>query len=178
MLTLITGNASKAKQAQQYLGFPLEHRKIDLPEIQSLDSAEITVQKARYAFKLVRGPVIVEDVSLVFHALGKLPGPFIKWFESELGHEGLCRLLDGKDRSATNTVTYTYFDGKVLKTFAASVEGTIAEHPRGDNGFGWDNILVPEGHTKTRAEMDSAEYESVQARKLVLEELKAFLRSA
>jgi non-canonical purine NTP pyrophosphatase (RdgB/HAM1 family) len=174
MLTLITGNAGKAKQAQQYLGMPLAHRSIDLPEIQSLDSKEITEGKARAAYEIVQGPVIVEDVSLVFHAFGKLPGPFIKWFEKELGHEGLCRLLDGKDRAITNTVTYTYYDGKTMKTFQESADGTMAQHPRG-NGFGWDVIFIPKGHSITRAEMTPEEYDPLQPRKKVLEELKKFL---
>lgn len=175
MLTFITGNANKARQAQQYLGVPLAHRSVELPEIQSLDPQEITEGKARAAYAIVQGPVIVEDVSLSFRALGRLPGPFIKFFERELGFEGLCRLLDGKDRGATNTVTYTYYDGGVLKTFEASVEGSIADSPRGKGGFGWDVIFIPQGQNRVRAEMSEEEYPEHQPRKEVLGLLRTFL---
>lgn len=67
----------------------------------------------------------------VFHALGKLPGPLIKWFLQELDNEGLCRLLDNySDRSATASVLFGCYDGARLSTFTAEAAGSIAEQPR------------------------------------------------
>lgn len=45
----------------------------------------------------IDGPVIVEDTSLCFNALNGLPGVYIKWFLSSLGHDGLNKMLDGFD---------------------------------------------------------------------------------
>lgn len=83
-ITFITGNQKKADYLAKYLGFPVEHKKIDLDEIQSLDLAEIIEHKVKQAYEIVKTPVIVEDVSLEFSALGRLPGPFIKFFEREI----------------------------------------------------------------------------------------------
>src|SRR5690242_16126421 len=94
-LTFVTSNPGKAKQLGQYLDVPVVQKAIDLIEIQSLDGAEIIEHKAREAYRLLRSPVLVEDASLQFLALGKLPGPLIKWFLEELGTAGLCRLLNG-----------------------------------------------------------------------------------
>lgn len=60
----ITGNQNKADYLSRYLGFHVEHRKIDLDEIQSLNLNEIVEHKVRQAYEKVQGPVIVEDVSL------------------------------------------------------------------------------------------------------------------
>lgn len=49
------------------------HEKIDQGEIQSLDLREIVEHKARQAYEKLHKPVLVEDTSLMFTALGKLP---------------------------------------------------------------------------------------------------------
>src|SRR5688572_11256576 len=96
-LTFITGNPAKAEQLRRHLEYPVEHQKLDLHEIQSLDLREIVEHKAKDAFRQVGKPVLVEDTSLIFHALGRLPGPLIRWFLEELGNPGLCKLLDGSN---------------------------------------------------------------------------------
>lgn len=87
-ITFITGNPSKAEQLGRHLGHPVKHLKLDIPEIQSLDLREVTRHKVEEAFRQINSPVLVEDTSLTFNSLGKLPGPLIKWFLTELGNEG------------------------------------------------------------------------------------------
>lgn len=171
-ITFITGNPSKVEQLARYFHHPVEHRKIDLVEIQSLDVREIVEHKAKEAYKHVNAPVLVEDVSLTFHALGKLPGPLIKWFLTELENEGLCKILDGhQDRSATALVCFGLYDGRELKIFEGQREGTIAASPRGETNFGWNPIFIPEDYTKTWAEMDLEEQKETSMRRLALEKL-------
>ena len=101
-VVFITGNEHKAKQLASWLGMQIPHQKVDLDEIQSLDSHAIVEHKARQAYGIIRKPVIIEDSALTFTAFGRLPGPFIKWFEAGSGLEATCRMLDGfTDRSAT-----------------------------------------------------------------------------
>lgn len=178
-LTFITGNTAKAKYLSDYFHAPVDHVKLDLHEIQSLDLKEVVEDKARRAFEIIRCPVIVEDVSLVFNGLNKLPGPLIKWFLETLGNEGLCRLLDGvDDRSALAEVEFAICDERGVYTFRGSAEGTIAEFPRGETGFGWDPIFIPKGHTKTWAEMTSDEKHATSMRKIALEKVSAFLNKS
>lgn len=89
-ITFITGNQKKAEYLEKYLGFPVAHEKIDLPEIQSLDLYEVVEYKVREAYKKIQSPVLVEDASLEFIALGRLPGTFIKFFLEEMSEETLC----------------------------------------------------------------------------------------
>ncbi len=163
--TFITGNQNKADYLARQLGVELKHRKIELDEIQSTDLHKIVEHKLRQAFAVVKTPVLVEDVSLEFVALGKLPGPYIKWFLEYAGAEACCRMLDGfDDRSAVIRCTYGYYDGRQMKFFDSSQRGFISDHPRGENGFGFDTIFIHEGSDSTRAEMTQAENERTYAK--------------
>jgi inosine/xanthosine triphosphate pyrophosphatase family protein len=62
---------------------------INLPEIQEVDTIAIAKHKAILAAQLVNGPCVVEDTSLEFHALGGMPGPYIKWFQDTLKSQGM-----------------------------------------------------------------------------------------
>ena len=52
---------------------------LDLDELQSDIPEKIAAAKCRLAARVVGGPVLVDDTSLCFSALGGLPGPYIKW---------------------------------------------------------------------------------------------------
>ncbi len=176
-ITFITGNAAKAEQLRRHLDYPVFYRKLDLDEIQSLDLKKIVEHKAKEAYKKIGSPVLVEDVSLAFHAFGKLPGPLIKWFLGELGNDGLCKMLDGhKNRNATAEVCFGLYDGKKLKIFEGKMEGTIAKKPRGKTDFGWDPIFIPKGSRKTNAEMSVEEQKKFSMRKIALKKLEVFLK--
>lgn len=163
----ITGNQSKADYLSRQLGVTLEHRKVELLEIQSTDLHEIVAHKLRQAFEVCQRPVLVEDVSLVFNALGDLPGPYIKWFLEHAGDEACCKMLDGfEDRGAIIKCTFGYYDGKRMEFFDSELPGTIAKRPKGENGFGFDRIFINERSKITRAEMSQEENERTYAEKM------------
>lgn len=173
----ITGNQSKADYLSRQLGVTLAHQKIDLDELQSTDLHVIVEHKLRQAYAACQQPVLVEDVSLVFNALGKLPGPYIKWFVESAGDEACCRMLDGfTDRSAAIRCTFGYFDGLRMEFFDSELRGSIATQPRGDNGFGFDRFFIDEGLDITRAQMSQEEIERTYAQLMKpFAQVKAFL---
>jgi len=173
--TFVTGNNNKAKQLRKYLGCSVDYADIDLDEIQSLNLTQIIGHKVHEAYSKLHKPVLVEDVALECSALGRLPGPFIKWFEQEIGNEDICRLLDGKDRNATARCMYGYFDGDTEIFFEGKLEGQIADKPRGSNGFGWDTIFIPKGYIQTRSELTAEEYERTYQLLKPLKAVKDFL---
>jgi non-canonical purine NTP pyrophosphatase (RdgB/HAM1 family) len=176
-LTLITGNQGKADQLAKWLGLPVEHVKLDLDELQSLDSKAILDHKVRQAYDQINSPALVDDVDLHCKALHGLPGPLIKWFiQEDVGL--LCRMLDSfDDRSATVYVRYALHDGKETHFFEGAVSGHISDKPRGDGGFGWDAIFIPEGLTQTRAEQNEVDYSASSPRAKAIKPLKKFLDS-
>ncbi|QQR78629.1 MAG: non-canonical purine NTP pyrophosphatase [Candidatus Moraniibacteriota bacterium] len=175
-ITFITGNEKKAEYLAKYLGFPVKRAKLHLEEIQSLDLREIVEHKVRQAFEKVKSPVIVEDVSLEFEALGKLPGPFIRFFVEEVPFETICSMIDGKSRKATARCVFGYYNGKTLKLLEGKLDGEIAKAPAGENGYGWDKIFIPEGYSVTRAELDEADDEKTYLQIKPFAELKKFLQ--
>lgn len=152
-VTFITGNQNKADYLAKLIGFSVEHQKVDLDEIQSLDLRTIVDHKVRQAYEKVKSPVLVEDVALEFSALGRFPGTFIKFLVNEVPFETICRMLDGLSRDAVARCVFGYYDGTEVVFFEGSLNGVIADHPAGDNGFGWDKIFIPEGYGVTRAEL-------------------------
>ncbi len=175
-ITFITGNLNKVTWTQRYIHLPMEHKQLDLLEIQSLDPQKVVEHKVKQAYELLKTPVLVEDTSLVFNALGNLPGPFIKWFLQELGNDGLCTLVK-ENRSATASVIFGFYDGKNLNFFEGSITGMIAQSPKGKSGFGWDSIFIPDGQTKTYAEMTPEEHDTISMRRIALEKMKKELNN-
>jgi XTP/dITP diphosphohydrolase len=174
-LYLVTTRAEKAIEARR-LGFEVEQRALELPEPQALDPAEIVEAKARAAFERLAGPVLVEDSGLAVHAWGGFPGALVKWMEKTVGLDGIARMLDPfADREATAVCAVASFDGKNLIVGRGEARGAIAEAPRGSGGFGWDRLFVPEGESRTFAEMAPEEKDRVSHRRRAWEALAARL---
>lgn len=176
-LTFITGNQGKADFLARHVGSHIPHQSLDLDENQSLNLQEVAEHKARQAYGIIKSPVLVEDVGFSLKALNGLPGPFIKWFEKALGAEGICKLADSlESREVTISVCFCYFDGQNIKNFEGSLEGNVAQTPRGTNGFGFDPIFIRKGQTKTFAEMTDEELEKYSLRTTtVYPQIKKFL---
>lgn len=180
-ITFVTGNSKKLQELRAILGnqVPQEivNQNVDLPELQG-EMREISIKKCREAAKVVQGPVLVEDTSLCFNALGGLPGPYIKWFLKNLGPDGLYRMLTGwDDKSAEAVCTFAYYSGleddEVL-VFQGITKGIIVE-PRGSTDFGWDACFQPLGYEKTYGELPKEEKNKISHRYKALEYLKAYL---
>lgn len=119
---------------------------VDLPEIQEVNTKGIAKEKALLAAQLAGGPSLIEDTSLEFHALGGMPGPYIKWFQERLQSVGLWRILTAyEDKSATAVCTLAFSPAPHADPvlFTGKVDGTIVEPVEG-RGFGWDSIFVPD----------------------------------
>jgi XTP/dITP diphosphohydrolase len=177
-LTFITGNTEKAAQLSRHLDYDVDHKKLAVHEIQSLDLEEVATHKAKEAYKLIGSPVLVEDTGLTFRALGSLPGPLIKWFLESLENDGMVKLLDGyDDRAAVAEVCFALCDENGVKVFKGSMEGTIASEPRGKRGFGWDSIYIPKGYEQTWGEMDIDQQKDTSMRRIALKKLQEYLES-
>lgn len=176
----ITGNQDKAEHLARLLSLPIEHQKLELDEIQSIDPAVVIEHKVRQAYALLQRPVLVDDVSMGLVELGGLPGPFIKYFvTAENGLEHTCRMADGlPNRRAVARAYFSYFDGTEVTIFFGEITGEIADHPRGSGGFayGWDKIFCPDGYSgRTRAELLQSEYDEVYSKIRPIARLREFL---
>ena len=173
----ITGNQDKADYLAKYLGYHVDHIKLDLDEIQSLDLKEIVEHKVRQAYEKIKKPVIVEDVALEFSSLSGLPGPFIRFFIDKVPFDTICSMIDGKNRDATARCVFGYFDGQNLELFEGSMVGQIAKTPSGTRGYGWDKIFIPQGYSETRASLNEEEDQKTYLKIKPFAELRDYLES-
>lgn len=168
--TIVTGNQGKLDEFRRLLPSTVsfDHQDIDLPEIQSLDSTEIVIAKAVQAYSIVGKPVLVEDVTAGLDELGGLPGPFIKFFVKQMGHDALYQL---RGESAARAIcTIAFYDGSQTIIAKGEVLG-LAVAARGSNGFGFDSSFQPTGSNKTYAEMQTDEKDSISHRSLAVKDL-------
>ncbi len=179
-LVFLTSNAGKAREVSALLGRPVAARTLELPEIQSLDFAEVVVAKALAGTERLGLPVLVEDSGLALPAWKGYPGPLTKWAVGAVGEAGFARLAHawGDPRvEAVSTLGLAWPGATSGDVVVASgrVAGSLAAEPRGANGFGWDVIFVPEGESRTFAEMSAEEKNSRSHRARAFAELRRLL---
>ena len=176
MFVLVTGNDDKWREAERILGRKLQRAKLDLPEIQAATTSEVALQKARAAHEALGRAVIVEDAGVELLAFGGFPGPFIKYWETLGGLESICRAVDGMaDRRVVAVCVLGVCTADASYVVEGRTEGTIADHPRGSGGFGWDAIFIPQGETRTFGEMSGEEKDRVSHRRRAWERLSTRL---
>lgn len=160
-LFFLTNNKHKVLEvseiAKKY-GICIEQEHVNKLEIQSIDLITI----ARYAainYYLHHGkPVLVEDAGLFIKSLNGFPGPYSSYVFKTIGFNGILKLMDGiDDRRA-------YFESAVVIVYEPyiivekeRVYGKISLEPRGEKGFGFDPIFIPDGENRTFAEMSITE---------------------
>ncbi|WP_457612116.1 XTP/dITP diphosphatase [Methanocaldococcus sp.] len=174
----VTGNKNKIKEAKAILkDFEIEQIKINYPEIQgSLE--EVAEFGAKYCYDILKKPLIVEDSGFFVEALKGFPGTYSRFVQETIGNEGILKLLENKrDRRAYFKAVIGYCDKDGVRLFSGVVKGTVSEEIRGDKGFGYDPIFIPEGFDKTFGEMELEEKNKISHRRKALEELRKFLLS-
>ena len=175
-IIFVTGNKHKISDAQKILGFKLNHKDIDLDEIQELDSDKVSNHKVLQAYTIVKQPVVVFDQSIYISCLNDFPGPLIKWFWKIVTLEKICEIANHFNNHKISTkTTITYYDGKEIRHFYGIIKGLIPSEPKGESGFGWDPIFIPEGYDKSFAEISNEEKNKISHYRLALEELRKFL---
>jgi inosine triphosphate pyrophosphatase len=181
-ITFVTGNKKKLEEVTAILNcdalpFELVSTSLDLPELQG-EPEYVAREKCRLAALQVNGPVLVEDTSLCFNALGGLPGVYIKWFLEKTGHEGLNNMLTAyPDKSAYAQCVFAFSLGPSHEpmVFIGRTEGKIVP-ARGSLDFGWDPVFLPDGYEQTFAEMDKAVKNTISHRHRSLQALRSHMK--
>jgi len=171
-VTFVTGNANKLREVRQLApsDINLDSHNLDLDEIQSLDLQAILTHKLHQAYGVLKTPVIVEDTSAGLASLEGLPGPFIKFFAQKLGGDALYKLSKVDHDAVTVTCLTGFYDGQRTVFGTGILRGHIVA-PRGDGGFGFDIVIVPEGHDRTMAQMSAEEKNAISHRSLAFRDL-------
>lgn len=134
-------------------GYVFEQKAVETPEIQAHTASEVALFSARYMAQQLSHPVICEDVTHHITSLGGFPGVTLKYVETQIGTEGILKLLEGKDRRSYFDLAVAYADpmGNAA-VFHATQHGHVAIAPAG-GGFVMDSIFIPTGETETISQL-------------------------
>lgn len=179
---IATQNSDKVREIRRMLEHvPAEFVGIDqldevvAPEEDGLTFFENAAIKARYYAARFGEIALADDSGLVVDALDGAPGVH----SARYGGEGLTdadrtELLlrelseipdeNRKARFVCAVVVYDPAKGNDVVHASGAVEGSITREPRGENGFGYDPVFVPEGHHRTTAEMSAGEKDELSHR--------------
>jgi XTP/dITP diphosphohydrolase len=178
-LTFITGNYNKLLEAKYILGETLEQLNIDVEEIQDTDGKKVSEYKMiKFIYdndKFNRYPIFCEDTSLEIENMNGFPGALVKFYYSSLGDNKVVKFNGGSKAKMISWIVYSHNNS--IKMLKGETEGTIPTTPMtGNYGFGFDAVFVPDGSTKSLAQMPPEEKMKYSARYKALIELKKYLK--
>lgn len=158
----------------------LEYPSLDVDEVGETFSDNALLKARAYADKYQLA-TLADDSGLEVISLDNQPGVNSnRWFagsDQDRNDELLRLMQNSKDRSARFvTVACIYFpETRNCHFFEGTVDGTIATAPRGEDGFGYDPIFIPDGYTQTFAELGVSEKNRLSHRAKAFAQVKKFL---
>lgn len=187
-LVFATNNKHKLEEVQAIIGDRFHIKSLsdigcsdDIPET-GVTFEENAQQKTDYLVKRYGLDCFGDDSGLEVTSLGGEPGVYSARYSGTRDMERnidllLERLGDTPDRKARfRTVISLYLNGQQY-FFEGTIEGHILDARRGDGGFGYDPIFVPDGYDQTFAEMSLEEKNKISHRAVAVEKLAAFLNT-
>jgi XTP/dITP diphosphohydrolase len=196
-LVIATHNAGKLAEMRELLApygiDAISAGELGLPEPEETgttfrDNARI---KAEAAAKVTGLPAFADDSGLAIDALHGDPGIYsARWAGPKKDFHFAMQTIDQKLReigantpeqrtgSFVSALCVAWPDGH-LEDFEARVDGTLVWPPRGDKGFGYDPMFLPNGHDRTFGEMPSEEKHGLPPRgKGLSHRARAFMKLA
>lgn len=192
-LVVGTKNHGKIRELREFLaGLPIEilglHEfpNIIEPEETGATFAENAALKARYYAQATGFLALSDDSGLEVAALNGAPGVYSARYagENASDEERTLKLLDelnlieNESKLARFVCAITIADAKGAIIFETEgvCEGKIAQVPRGENGFGYDPIFIPDGFEQTFGELSSTAKAEISHRARALKKIIAYLR--
>ncbi|MFX1708094.1 RdgB/HAM1 family non-canonical purine NTP pyrophosphatase [Chitinophaga sp. CC14] len=187
-LIFATNNPNKVKEFRSLLGNQFEivtlleaGIDIDIPEPHDTLEANAT-EKSATIHRMTGENCFAEDTGLEIAALNGAPGVLSARYagEQKEAADNIAKVLqelEGQNnRSAQfRTVISLILDGKEHQ-FEGVSKGHITTSVKGEKGFGYDPIFIPEGETRAFAEMDLTEKNRYSHRARAFEKFVAFLK--
>jgi XTP/dITP diphosphohydrolase len=189
-LLVATSNKGKLREFKEVLGGIVE---IADPTELSLSPknikegtsyAENALAKAKAYQDQFEGLICGEDSGLEVDALGGKPGPLSARYGGEkMSHPEKCGMilkeLEGValyQRTARFRATVALIDGEEVETFEGVLEGWIGFEYRGTEGFGYDPIFIPQGFSRTNAELGMVIKNRISHRAKAIGKLAEYLK--
>lgn len=189
-LVFATNNAHKLEEVAAILGDQVELLSLndigcqtDIPETaETLEGNALL--KSSYIYKNYHLDCFADDTGLEVEALNGAPGVYSARYAGGEGHDAKANMLkllhelDGKEnrKAQFRTAISLILDGKEY-LFEGVIKGEIIKEKRGDSGFGYDPVFMPEGYDRTFAELGNDIKNQISHRALAVQKLCEFLQS-
>lgn len=182
-IVMASGNNGKIKEAQEILKeykiIPMKELGIDIDVEEDKETfIGNAIKKAETIAKELNDKMcLADDSGIEIEYLNGFPGVHTKrWLDGTDRERNLAILdkLQGVPKEKRNIKFITAIalsDGNKTITVEASIDGYVAENPRGENGFGFDEIFELEDG-RTLAELSNEEKNEISARRKALEKLR------
>ncbi len=130
------------------------------------DSVELIARvAAEHAYRELGQPLVTEDTGLYIRALNGFPRTYPAFVLDTIGRQGILKLMeDVQDRHAEFITAVAFCNGLETKTFVGRMEGNISRQETGTGGFGYDPIFIPQGESRTYAQLSREEKVAISHR--------------
>ena len=178
---LITSNKGKVEELSAMLkplGHETEQTDLQCPELQANNLEEVILHGLDWLKEAVAGEnVLIDDAGIFIEALKGFPGVYSRYTYDTIGLEGILQLMKGvKNRRTTFKCVLGFLqnNGKQY-ILTGETHGILTKKKKGEQGFGYDPIFIPEGEEKTFAELDMNRKNKISHRGKALEKLLEIL---
>ena len=188
-LLVSTRNPHKLSEVRTILGAPFQVFDLSiLPAMHEVEETGTSFEenaelKALAASQLFEGWVIADDSGLQVDALGGAPGVYSARYAGEAASDSennalllknLEEVPEQERRARFCCVIVLARAGRKLAAFSGVVEGLIVSSPRGNQGFGYDPLFLPNGFSQTFGELPVATKNRLSHRARALNQLRAW----
>lgn len=157
-------------------GLQLDWIEKEYEEIQADRTEDVSRNSCEKLSSSVEGDFFLEDTGIFIDALKGFPGVYSSYVQKTIGNEGIIRLVENVERGANFKTVVTARVGGVITQYTGVLKGEIISEERGDEGFGYDPIFIPEGEVKTLAEMTVDEKNMISHRFRAVKQLISDLK--
>lgn len=158
----------------------------DLRFMEEIEETEDSIEgnaklKAKFAYDKFFMNAFADDTGLFVEALNGEPGVYSARYAGENAtyEENVKKLLeairDASDKRAYFKTVIALIWEDEMHVFEGITSGIIIDHAKGTGGFGYDPVFIPEGYSKTYAEMDMSEKNKISHRGKAISEMINFL---
>lgn len=189
-LVFATNNAHKLEEIRAILGDKVEILSLndinchaDIPE--TADTLEGNAElKAEYIYTNYGLDCFADDTGLEVEALNGAPGIYSARYAGGDGHDSeanmkklLTEIAGKTNRNAQFRTAICLIEKGNKHLFEGIVKGQIIEAKRGNSGFGYDPVFIPEGYNETFAEMGNTEKNKISHRACAVAALCEYLQN-
>ncbi|WP_077327278.1 XTP/dITP diphosphatase [Virgibacillus siamensis] len=190
-IIIATKNAGKAKEFKTFFA-KYDVKAVSLLDLtESMEDVEETgstfeenaALKAETISNRMNTPVLADDSGLMIDALDGHPGIYSARYAGEPKNDqaNLEKVLDELDGVEDRTARFVCvlavkIPGQDTFFKRGECEGNLTTEPKGENGFGYDPIFVPEGYTKTMAQLSAEEKNQISHRKHAIDKLEDWIK--